>query len=148
MEEKEAVTRSSILFTHNKESLETNEELPNTIGCQTEFDIDQQLVKLKKENTKLRNENSELKKQLDNFFYTKGKSKNNEELVTYYNGLADFSALNSLFDLAKLDIVMERGKLNPSKMLILCLMRLCIGLVVVNLANKFQICKTTAFCQC
>ena len=37
--------------------------------------------------------------------YTKDKFKNNEELVTYYTGLADFDALNASFDLVKLDIV-------------------------------------------
>ena len=75
--------------------------------------------------------------------YTKDKFKNNEELVTYYNGLADFNTLNALFDLVKLDIVTKRGKHNPSEMLILCLMRLRLGLTVVDLANRFQICKTT-----
>ena len=63
--------------------------------------------------------------------YTNDKSKNNEELVTYYNGLADFNALNALFDLVKLVIVTKRGKLNPIEMLLLCLMRLRLGLTVV-----------------
>ena len=71
------------------------------------------------------------------------KFKNNEELVTYNTGLTDFNALNALFDLVKLDIVTKRGKLNPFEMLILCLMRLRHGLAVVDLANRFQICKTT-----
>ena len=86
----------------------------------------------KEENTKLRNENSYLKKQLDNFMCTKDKSKNNEELVTYYTRLADFNALNASFDLVKLDIVTKRGKLNPFEMLILCLMRQRLGLAVVD----------------
>ena len=63
--------------------------------------------------------------------YTKDKFKNNEELVTYYTGLVDFNALNALFDLVKLDIVTKRG-----------LTRLRFGLAVVDLANRFQICKT------
>ena len=113
----------------------------NTAGCQTEFDFDWEPVKLKEENAKLRNENSDLKKHLHNFMYTKDKFKNNEELVTYYTGLVDFNALNALFDLVKLDIVTKRGKLNPFEMLILCLTRLRFGLAVVDLANRFQICK-------
>ena len=83
--------------------------------------------------------------------YTKDKFKNNEEPVTRYTGLADFNTLNALFDLVKLDIVTKRGKLNPFESLILCLMRLGLGLAVVDLANRFQICKTTAskvFCWC
>ena len=60
------------------------------------------------ENAKLKNENSDLKKQLDNLMYTKDKFKNNEELVIYYTGLADFDALNASFDLVKLDIVTKR----------------------------------------
>ena len=55
--------------------------------------------------------NSDLKKGLDNFMYTKDKFRNNEELVTYYTGLADFSALNDLFNLAKLDISMKKESL-------------------------------------
>ena len=64
--------------------------------------------------------------------YTKDKFKNNEELVTYYNGLVYFNTLNALFDLVKLDIVTKRGKLNPFEMLILCLMRQRLGLAVVD----------------
>ena len=145
VEKKGATTssNSSNLFTPSEKSLQTGEELFNTTGCQTEFDIDQELAELKEENVKLRNENSDLKKQLNNFMYTKDKFKNNEELVTYYTGLDDFNALNALFDLVKLDIVKKRGKLNPFEMLILCLMRLRLGLAVVDLANRFQICKTT-----
>ena len=75
--------------------------------------------------------------QLDNFMYTKDKFKNNEELVTYYTWLANFNALNTLFDLVKLDIATKRG-LNPFEMLFLCLMRLRLGLV-----NRLQECKTT-----
>ena len=42
------------LFTQGKESLKTSEELFSTTGCQTEFDIDQELVKCKTEKWKLR----------------------------------------------------------------------------------------------
>ena len=142
IEKKQTTTSRSNLFTQSEESLHTSEELFNTAGCQTEFDFDRELVKLKEENAKLRNENSDLKKHLHNFMYTKDKFKNNEELVTYYTGLVDFNALNALFDLVKLDIVTKRGKLNPFEMLILCLTRLRFGLAVVDLANRFQICKT------
>ena len=103
-------SNSSNLFTPSEKSLQTGEELFNTTGCQTEFDIDQELAELKEENVKLRNENSDLKKQLNNFMYTKDKFKNNEELVTYYTGLDDFNALNALFDLVKLDIVKKKRK--------------------------------------
>ena len=48
-----------------------------------------------------------------------------------------------LFDLINLDIVTKRRKLNHFEMLILCLMRLHLGLAVIDLANRFQICKTT-----
>ena len=113
--------------------------MKNYSGCQTEFDIDQKLSKLRQDNAKLRNENSDLKKQSDNFMHTKDKFKNNEELVRFYTALADFNALNALFDFAKLDIVTKRGKLNPFEMLILYLMRLRLGLAVVDLANRFQI---------
>ena len=37
--------------------------------------------------------------------HTKDKFKNNEDLVRFYTVLADFNALNALFDLVKLDIV-------------------------------------------
>ena len=67
--EKKETTSSSNFFTQSEESLQTSEELFNTFRCQTEFDIDQELVKLQEENAKLRNENLDLKKQLDNFMY-------------------------------------------------------------------------------
>ena len=38
---------------------------------------------------------------------------------------------------------MKRRKLNPFEMFILCLMRLCHGMAVVDLGNRFQICKST-----
>ena len=58
-------------------------------------------------------------------------------------GLADFNASKALFNLVKLDIVMKTRKLNPFEMLILCLMRLRLGMAVVNLPNRFQRCKPT-----
>ena len=61
VEKKQTTTSSSNLFTQSEESLQTSEELFNTTGCQKEFDIDQELVKRKEENAKLRNENSDLK---------------------------------------------------------------------------------------
>ena len=75
IEKKQTTTSRSNLFTQSEESLHTSEELFNTAGCQTEFDFDRELVKLKEENAKLRNENSDLKKQLDNFICTKDNSK-------------------------------------------------------------------------
>ena len=46
VEKKETTTSSSNFFTQSEESLQTSEELFNTTGCQAEFDIDQELVKL------------------------------------------------------------------------------------------------------
>ena len=60
-------------------------------------------------------------------------------------GLADFNASKALFNLVKLDIFMKRRKLNPFEMLILCLMRLHLGMAVVDLVNRFQICKSSFF---
>ena len=75
--------------------------------------------------------------------YAKDKFKNNEELVRCYTGLVDFNTLNVLFDLVKLDIVTKRGKLHSFEMFILCLMRLRLGLAVVDLANRFETCKAS-----
>ena len=61
VEKKQTTTSSSNLFTQSEESLQISEELFNTTGYQKEFDIDQELVKRKEENAKLRNENSDLK---------------------------------------------------------------------------------------
>ena len=58
-------------------------------------------------------------------------------------GLADFNASKPLFDLVQLDIAMIRRKLNQFEMLILCLMRLHLGMAVADLSNRFQICKST-----
>ena len=45
---KEETTSSSNLFTQSEESLRTSEELCNTTGCQTEFDIIKNLINLKR----------------------------------------------------------------------------------------------------
>lgn len=83
--------------------------------------------KLKEKNAKLRNENSDLSKWLDNFVH----------------GLDDFNVSKALFSLVKLEFAMKRKKINPSEMLTLCLMRLRLDKAVVDLCNRFQKCKST-----
>ena len=55
----------------------------------------------------MQNEISDLQKDLSNFTYTKDKSKNKEELVTYYNGLADFRSSHP-------EVLLEKGVLKIS----------------------------------
>ena len=64
-------------------------------------------TKLKEGNTKLQNEISDLQKYLNNFTYTKEKSKNQEELVTYYTGLADLRSAHP-------EVLLEKGVLKIS----------------------------------
>ena len=143
VEEKETATSNSNLSHRVKKVLKQMKNYCSLLDVNQNL-ILTKLLNLKKKKSKLRNENSGLKKQLENFMYTKDKFRKNEELVTIYIGLADFNVLgNSLFNLVKLDIAMKKGKLTPFEMFILCLMRLHVGMAVVDLANRSQICKTT-----
>ena len=63
--------------------------------------------------------------------------------MSYYTGLACFNTLMTLFNLVKPAI--KKGKLlNPFEKFMLCMMRLRLGIPVIDLADRFQICKTTA----
>ena len=64
-------------------------------------------------------------------------------IVSYYTGLACFNTLISLFNLVKEEIKSEK-KLQPFEKFILCLMGLRLGVSVIDLADRFQISKTTA----
>ena len=62
---------------------------------------------------------------------------------SYYTGLACFNTLMTLFKLVKPAI--KKGKLlNPFEKFMLCMMRLRLGIPVIDLADRFQISKTTA----
>ena len=63
--------------------------------------------------------------------------------MSYYTGLACFNTLITLFNLVKSEI--EGGNKLPSfEKFILCLMRLRLGVSVIDLADRFQISKATA----
>ena len=63
--------------------------------------------------------------------------------MSYYTGLACFNTLITLFNLVKSEIK-SGNKLQPFEKFILCLMRLRLGVSVIDLADRFQISKTTA----
>ena len=63
--------------------------------------------------------------------------------MSYYTGLACFNALMALFTLIKPAVKNEK-LLNPFEKFMLCMMRLRLGIRVINLADRFQISKTTA----
>ena len=63
--------------------------------------------------------------------------------MSYYTGLARFNTLFTLFNLVKSEI--KGGNKLPSfEKFILCLMRLRLGMSVIDLADRFQISKATA----
>ena len=63
--------------------------------------------------------------------------------VPHYTGLACFNTLITLFNLVRSEIK-GGNKLQSFEKFILCLMRLRLGVSVIDLADRFQISKTTA----
>ena len=63
--------------------------------------------------------------------------------MSYYTGLACSNTLITLFNLVKSKIK-SGNKLQSFEKFILCLMRLRLGVSVIDLADRFQISKTTA----
>ena len=63
--------------------------------------------------------------------------------MSYYTRLACFNTLVTLFNLVKSEIK-GGNKLQPFEKSILCLMRLRLGVPVIDLAHRFQLSTTTA----
>ena len=92
----------------------------------------------------LKEEIKSLKRKLNGFKYDEAKFSNDEHnRVSYYTGLACFNTLITLFNLVKSEIK-SGNKLQSFEKFILCLMRLRLGVSVIDLADRFQISKTTA----
>ena len=101
--------------------------------------------KLRNENQYLKEEIQSLKRELNSLQYDEAKFSNDDHnnRVSYYTGLACFNTLITLFNLVKSEI--KGGNKLPSfEKFILCLMRLRLGVSVIDLADRFQISKTTA----
>ena len=96
------------------------------------------------ENQYLKEEIKSLKRELNNFKYDEAKFSNGEHnRVWYYTGSACFNTLIALFNLVKSEIK-SGNKLQYFEKFILCLMRLRLGVSVIDLADRFQISETTA----
>ena len=105
--------------------------------------IEQKNVELKRINTKLAKEINELKSEIQKYKFNEEKFKTDDQTVSYDTGLAYFNTLMTLFNLVKPAI--KKGKsLNPFEKFMLCMMRLRLGIPVIDLADRFQISKTTA----
>ena len=63
--------------------------------------------------------------------------------MSYYTGLACFNTLMILFNLVK-PAIKEGKLLNPFEKFILCMMRLRLGISAIDLADRFQVSRTTA----
>lgn len=123
-----------------------NDNIENNKQVQTDlFDLNaviaereqlQQQIAMQNEHVKMLND------KLQAYLFTEERFRNNSELVTYYTGLADFNSLMALYKLIKSDIAVKRGCLGPFPSLVLCLMRLRLGVGVVDLADRFKISKT------
>ena len=89
----------------------------------------------------LRKDHVKLKEETDKRKFNIEQMQNDNECI-YYTGLPDYIALSALYELVKGDL--GRGVLSSFEKLILCLMRLRHGTAVVDLADRFQVSKTTA----
>ena len=105
--------------------------------------IELENAELKRINTKLAQEIAELKSEIQKYKFNEGKFKDDDQRVSYYTDSVCFNTLMTLFNLVKPAI--KKGKLlNPFEKFMLCMMRLRLGIPVIDLADRFQISKTTA----
>ena len=105
--------------------------------------IEQENAELKRVNTKLAKEIFELKSEIQKHKFNEEKFKDDDQRVSYYIYLACFNTLMTLLNLVKPAI--KKGKLlNPFETFMQCIMRLRLGIPVIDLADRFQISKTTA----
>ena len=103
--------------------------------------MEQENAELKQINTKLAKKIAELNQRFKKANLIK---KNSRMMINKcHTGLACFNTLMTLFNLVKPAI--KKGKLlNPFEKFMLCMMRLRLGIPVIDLADRFQISKTTA----
>ena len=144
----EIINQNEII--HNRVTADRNNK-SKEIQTEPSANIEKENQELKTLNQKLHNENKYLKKEikslkreLNSFKYDEAKFSNDEHnRVSYYTRLVCFNTLITLFNLVKNE--MKSGsKLQSFEKFILCLMRLRLGVSVTDLADRFQISKTTA----
>ena len=121
------------------------EEFSNCKKTQTDNFLEsliKDIENLQDANRKLLKENKELQN-IKSFKFDQEKFKHDtHDRVIYYTGLPGYDTLMTLFNLVSSDI--KNGYLLSSfEKLILCLMRLRLGSELVDLADRFQISKST-----
>ena len=98
--------------------------------------IQQKNAELKRINIKFAKKITELKSEIQNYKFNEEKFKNDDQRVLHYTGLACFYILVALFNLVKPAI--RKGKLlNPFEKFMLYMMRLTLGISVIDLADRF-----------
>ena len=74
--------------------------------------------------------------------YANTEVQKNPKDVLYYTGLPSHGTLKSLFEYVK-DAIKESKVLTKFEQLLLCLIRLRLGVSIVDLSKRFQLSKTT-----
>ena len=92
--------------------------------------------------TKIIEENNTLKLKLNKFKCDQVYFEENPKDVLYYTGLPSPGTLKSFFEYVK-DAIKELKVLTKFEQLLLCLIRLRLGVSVVDLSKCFQVSKTT-----
>ena len=92
--------------------------------------------------SKIIEENNTLKLKLNKFKYDQVYFEENPKDVLYYTGLPSPGTLKSFFEYVK-DAIKESKVLTKFEQLLLCLIRLRLGVSVVDLSKCFQVSKTT-----
>ena len=81
-------------------------------------------------------EKNALKLKLNKFKYDEAHFEENPKDVLYYTGLPSYEVLKSLFEYVK-DAIKESKVLTKFEQLLLCLIRLRLGVSVVDLSRRF-----------
>ena len=135
---------------NNEKNAENESDIVNDEGRKILNNENTDITMMMSENRELKNTITEmnlqketLQKQLRNFKFDESKFQSNNENVLYYTGLPHYESLMALFTLTK-DYIRPGKILGSFEKLILCLMRLRLGSGLIDLADRFQISKSTA----
>ena len=128
----------SILKTGNTCNHSTPAQNPKSLYANTEVQTN-----LNKANiSNITKVNNTLKLKLIKFKYGQVYFEENPKDVLYYTGLPSHGTLKSLLEYVK-DAIKESKVLTKFEQLLLCLIRLRLGVSIVDLSKRFQVSKTT-----
>lgn len=86
-------------------------------------------------------DNSSLQAKLQKYLYNQSFFKDDDDKVLYYIGLSSYNTLLTLYEFVQNDL--KCTILSKFEQLILCFMRMRLGIAIMDLSNRFNVSKST-----